>query len=83
MKQLMFAIHDKAAGTYLAPSYEQTRETAVRNFKVAMNRKDLYLYVQPSDFSFYYLGMFDNKSGEFELLKTPEFICDGNSVLEK
>ena len=78
----VFAIYDKAVKNYMVPQFEQTKEVAIRNFKVAMNRKDLFLYMQPEDFTLYRLGEYDSKTAELKF-KEPELVCDGMSVLEE
>lgn len=83
MKYGLYCMQDKAAHHYLAPQCEATEETAVRNFKVSMNRKDLFLFMSPTDFALYKIGEFDDISAEIKLMDSPEFICDGLSVLEK
>lgn len=77
----VFVIHDKAAGYYANPTFEQTKEVAIRNFKVAMNRKDLFLYMSPNDFSLYEIGEYDSLTGNIKP-KAAELVCDGNAVLE-
>lgn len=77
----VFVIYDKAAKNYMSPTFEQTKDIAIRNFKVAMNRKDLFLYMSPADFTLYKLGEYDSATAEFKC-SAPEIVCDGLAVLE-
>lgn len=77
----VFVIYDKAAKNYMNPTFEQTKDIAIRNFKVAMNRKDLFLYMSPTDFTLYKIGEYDTETADMKC-GAPEIVCDGIAVLE-
>lgn len=56
------AIRDAKVG-FLTPAFEQSEETAIRNFSHAVVNSDSILASYCKDFALYRIGTFDNDSG--------------------
>lgn len=74
MKMSVFAVYDEKAQAYANPFYFNFKGEAVRAFQdIATDPKSI-ISKHISDFSLYMLGTFDDRSGQLESLKVPEFI---------
>lgn len=83
MRLVMCSVFDTAAQVYGRPVFVNHRSMAVRSFTDEVNRKsaDNTMAMHPSDFELYYLGVFEDSTGEFvELPKFPELIVRGVDV---
>jgi len=85
MKMVIVSIKDTAADAFGRPAFVATEGVALRQFQDEVNRAsdDNQLYKHSQDFHLYYLGMFDDSNGVFELLETPKLITRGNDVMIK
>lgn len=84
MKQIMCAVFDAAAQTYGRPIFVVHRAQAVRTFRDEINRLagDNVMAAHPTDFELYFVGTFDDATGEFaDLPKFPELIVRGVDVV--
>jgi len=65
IKPLLFALYDKKAEFFLAPTSSATRQSMIRTLQDAVRKPDAgsALATHPEDFDLYYLGGFDDKSG--------------------
>lgn len=72
----LYSIYDKLNG-YLSPMIDKDDFTAQRNFKYALNNNELMRFV-PTDYSLYYVGSFDDESGELTACIPPRFILNGS-----
>lgn len=80
MKVGVYSMRDSVSGLYNTPTFENSKQVAYRNFKFAVNKND-FLQFNAKDVDLFYLGDFDNETGEFSPV-TPEKITDGVAVLE-
>jgi hypothetical protein len=85
MKMVIVSIKDTAADAFGRPAYVATEGVAIRQFQDEVNRAndDNQLYKHPQDFHLYYLGLFDDVTGKFELLESPKLITRANDVMMK
>lgn len=74
----LFSVKDELTSHFLAPVMMLNEDEAKRQFKSQVNNIQLWKD-NPSDFSLYKLGSFDEDSGE--ILYKPEKIIGGRSVL--
>jgi hypothetical protein len=85
MKMVIVSIKDTAADAFGRPAFVATEGVALRQFQDEVNRAsdDNQLYKHSQDFHLYYLGLFDDSTGVFDLLETPKLITRGNDVMIK
>lgn len=85
MKMVIVSIKDTAADAFGRPAFVATEGVALRQFQDEVNRAsdDNQLYKHPQDFHLYYLGLFDDITGKFELMETPKLITRANDVMMK
>jgi hypothetical protein len=83
MKMVVVSIKDTAADAFGRPAFVATEGVAIRQFQDEVNRaaEDNQLYRHPDDFHLYYLGLFDDVTGKFELLETPKISCRAKEVM--
>ena len=83
MKMVIVSIKDTAADAFGRPAYVASEGVAVRQFQDEVNRasEDNQLYKHPDAFHMYYLGLFDDTNGVFELLETPKLIARAKDVM--
>lgn len=71
----MYAIFDHAVGVYRPPMFVRHVGEIARSLEVEVNRPDAeegnMLARHPEDFHVYHLGVFDDNSGQMELLVPP------------
>lgn len=82
MKFGIYVIRD-AKTTFMTPTVDQTVESAVRNFSVAINHGTSLLNAVPQDFDLFQIGIYDVESGIIEAFTAPKFIVSGASVVRK
>lgn len=72
----MFAIRDVKAEGYNTPFFQPTFGLAERAFKDACQDEKTTLAKHPEDYSLYYLGEFDQTSGQMKIEDTPKHVCN-------
>jgi len=77
----MVAIRDRAADVYNTPAFVPSLGVAIRSFSDEVNRVDNnnQLNKHPEDFDLFYLGEYDDSSGEFEAVR-PQQIAIGKDI---
>jgi hypothetical protein len=85
MKMVIVSIKDTAADAFGRPAFVATEGVALRQFQDEVNRAsdDNQLYKHPQDFHLYYIGMFDDATGKFELMEIPKLITRATDVIIK
>lgn len=78
----IISIRDKYT-TFMAPTVDQTVESAKRNFAFAINNNPGLMNFSPSDYDLYQIGNFDSVSGVVEACEPIQFICNGNEVFNE
>lgn len=77
----LYSIFDKKSGAYTAPFSARAPGEAVRTFSLRASDKNHPIGATPEDYALYHMGKFDDNSGEFNLLKKPEFLHHGIDVV--
>lgn len=66
MKKLIFACFDQKTKLFGLPFYSVRREAAIRDFAFAANDPQTEIYQYSTDYSLFYLGTFDDETGELQ-----------------
>ena len=82
MKLLVFSVFDDKAGVYGTPIFVNTRGVAVRSFSDAVQKEGSEFHKHAGDYKLYFLGEFDNCSGELIKLPSPDFVCHASDFIE-
>lgn len=84
MRYKMVVVRDRAADVYNTPAFVPSLGIANRSFADEINRVDPnnQLNKHPEDFDLFYLGEFDDNTGEFDACR-PQQIAVGKDVVVK
>lgn len=80
MQLKMFSIRDSKAEIYNRPFFTHTLGEAEREFTRISNDPQSQISQFPEDYDLYYVGTYDDNSGKFTTLPTPEHITKAVSV---
>lgn len=72
MRKPVFAVYDSKAGYFKTPFIMQTKGEAVRSWSDVANDKSTEIGKHPEDFTLFHIAGFDEESGKYENLLTPE-----------
>lgn len=78
----IFVVKDELAGSYLQPTFIESKAEALRIFQHQINNIPLWKD-NASDFSLYYIGIYDAETGHVIGAPELEKIASGHSVLRK
>lgn len=78
----VMSIRDKYT-TFMAPTIDQTVESAKRNFAFAINNNPGIMQFAPSDYDLYQIGSFDSVTAELTPCEPIQFICNGVEVFNE
>lgn len=67
----VFSVFDSKTALFGNPFMMHNEADALRAFKVAVNDSQNRLSHHPDDFTLFYIGSFDSKSGKYTNLSTP------------
>lgn len=81
MRLEIVAIFDQALGAFTRPAFVPSLGVAVRGFQDEVNRADGEMMRHPNDYSLHHLGVYDDTTGQFELLDVPLRLATAKSVL--
>lgn len=70
MKVKLFAVLDSASGVYDGPVPAQSELVAMRNFSDLAKNPESVVGKHPADFSLWYVGVWNDATGEIELEET-------------
>ena len=68
----IYTILDSKAGAFNLPFFQKTHGEAERNFNALVNDNKSLVSQYPEDFDLYYLGEYDDETGTFKSLDTPQ-----------
>lgn len=74
-------VYDSCARFYSAPYFFRTREEAVRMFTDTSSNPSGEIFKHPEHYSLYFIGMYDTRSGLFDLAPEPDFIVKAIDVV--
>ena len=81
MKLEAFSIRDEKSGVFVRPFFCVNRGVALRDFADLVADKQTAVCKHPGDFKLYFIGYFDDNSGEFVSLPQPEFLAHGSDYV--
>lgn len=74
MKLKAFSIRDTKAEVFNTPFFLKTHGEAERSFKNLLNDQQSMVSKYPEDYDLYYIGDYDQDSGQLGALDTPQHI---------
>lgn len=72
----IFCMKDELVG-FMTPTLDQNEASALRNFRHAIASTDGVLHTHPDNFSLWFLGTFNNETGEL-LPDSPQLLMRGD-----
>lgn len=79
----MFSVYDEKGGCYGAPIFVPNRGVAIRSFSDAVQESGSAFAKHAGDYKLYFLGEFDDVSGELIKVSNPEFVCHATDFLKE
>lgn len=70
----VFTVKDSKADAWNQPFFKSTHGEAERDFRTLVNDNKSLLSQYPEDFDLYYLGEYDEMTGKFITLDTPQHV---------
>lgn len=80
MLQRIYAIKDTKAGMYNTPFFQPTHGTAERAFMELVRDEKSFVHKYPADYDLYYLGSYDDITGELVSEQSPQHIVSGTQL---
>ena len=74
MTQKAFSIRDSKAGVFNTPFFQKSIGEAERSFDKLTKDSSSMVYQYPDDYDLYYIGEYDDQSGNIKPLDTPQHI---------
>lgn len=81
MDNCLFSVLDVKAETYSAPFVAPTKASALRQFLDLAEKEGHPFSAHPADYSLYYLGEFDDNTGQIVLLAEYERLGNAYELL--
>lgn len=72
MKLTLFSVFDSKAEAFIQPFFSLNTGTGKRAFKTAANDPKADFHINAGDYTLFELGTFDQNTGKFEILESPE-----------
>ncbi len=79
----MFSIRDAKAEIFNPPFFKTTAGEAERDFHQAVNDPSTMLNKYPTDYDLYYLGEYDDMSGKFSNLESPQHVIKAVQLIKQ
>lgn len=79
----VFSVYDRKAQAFMTPFYMQNKAMAERAFRNTVNDAEHNFYANPEDFDLYYLGEYEEMTGEFIQEETNELITTAVAVKDE
>lgn len=76
----VYSIRDAKGDNFNPPFLKRTHGEAERDFRTLVNDEKSMLAQYPDDYDLYYLGEFDDNSGKFTLVDSPQHIVKAVQV---
>lgn len=74
MNHKIYSVRDSKGEIYLQPFLQKTHGEAERSFKQAVQDEKSSICKFPEDYDLYFLGEFDDTTGKYMPLDTPQHI---------
>lgn len=82
MTQKTYSVRDSKTEIFSPPFMAHTHGEAERNFKQACQDTQSQICKFPEDYDLYYLGEYDNNTGKFSLIDTPQHLVKAIQLTE-
>lgn len=69
-----YSLRDAKAEIFSPPFYKKTHGEAERDFTTLARDEKSTVYQYPDDYDLYYIGIYDDNTGSFKSLDTPQHI---------
>lgn len=86
----IYAVYNRKAKFYERPFHAKSLGDAERHFEMAINDRTTFLNKYPEDYDLYYLGQFNDSTGQYELIDSPEhkhkaltFLKTNNQIIDE
>lgn len=83
MQLKVYSIRDSKAEAFNPPFYKHTHGEAERDFTELTRKTDSMVHKYPEDYDLYYCGTYDDQTGLFSPLPSPQHIVKAVSLLNK
>lgn len=80
MKLVVCSVRDSALDAYMRPFVAPTTAIAVRSFVDEVKREQSEMHKHRDDYALYKIAEFDEESGRFENVVSPEQLIRGKDV---
>lgn len=71
-KKEVYSVYDTKVQFFHTPMFMRNAGEALRSWTEEANRDDSAISRHPSDFELFHLGTFDDQTGKFEMLTSPQ-----------
>lgn len=78
-----YSVKDLKAAAFAPPFFLGRDEVAVRTFSDAIKDPTHPMHQHPGDYELYYLGEFNDETGQLQGANTPQFLCDGDGLIAR
>lgn len=82
MELKAFSIRDAKAEIFNPPFYKKTHGEAERDFKTLVNDPKSQVHMYAEDYDLYFIGVYDDNSGKFLPLDTPQHLVKAVQLKE-
>lgn len=83
MIRKIFSVRDSKAECFHQPFFQSTHGEAERMFRTAVNDSKTQFFQYPEDFDLYFMGEYDDNTGKFVTLDTPQHVIKAISCVIK
>lgn len=83
MELKAFSIRDAKAEIFNPPFYKKTHGEAERDFKTLVNDPKSQVYLYAEDYDLYFIGVYDDNTGKFMSLDTPQHLVKAVQLKEQ
>lgn len=81
MKLKAFTIRDTKGEVFNTPFFQKTHGEAERSFKSLLNDQQSMVAKYPEDYDLYYIGEYDDQTGQFNSTDTPQHMVKAVQIL--
>lgn len=83
MELKMYSFRDEKAGIFYPPIFKGTHGEAERDFANIINHKGSTMNQNPEDYHMYYLGTYDNNTGQMQSIPAPQHMAHAIHLVKK
>lgn len=80
MQLNVYAIKDRATNAFMTPFFMHAHGQAIRGFSDNINDAKSTASLHPEDYDLWYLGTWDDATGNFQIKGAPEQIAIGKNI---